>query len=183
MLFPTTYAIATLLSSALAASLPQNNKALVGRAATSSSPATVTVTVTASDCSLDRSPATVQSTAKVSSQTTSTSTAARPTGSGCKLEYTHVEAGVYEQWLTFDCYMNFQDFGSLQWKAMKSHNDFRSLHGAQPLIWNQTLAVAAQRWGDRCQFKHSGGVLGPFGENLAVSSSDSIDIEWTRSLN
>lgn len=58
--------------------------------------------------------------------------------------------------------------GSLQWKAMKSHNDFRALYGAQPLAWNKTLVAAAQKWGNGCVFKHSGGVLGPFGENLAV---------------
>lgn len=80
---------------------------------------------------------------------------------------------------------------SLQFAALKTHNDFRALHGkfkihrllrvdagltfieflgANPLNWNATLVAAAQKWANGCQFKHSGGTLGPYGENLAALS-------------
>ncbi|KAJ7915712.1 PR-1-like protein [Mycena leptocephala] len=46
----------------------------------------------------------------------------------------------------------------------------RSKHDAPSLVWNQTLANAAQHWANGCIFKHSGGTLGPFGENLAAGT-------------
>lgn len=46
----------------------------------------------------------------------------------------------------------------------------RDQHGADPLSWSGTLADAAQTWADRCAFVHSGGQLGPFGENLAAGT-------------
>ncbi|EJD33203.1 PR-1-like protein [Auricularia subglabra TFB-10046 SS5] len=53
---------------------------------------------------------------------------------------------------------------------LKGHNDERAKHGAAPLSWNETLAGKAQQWANNCQFKHSGGTLGPFGENLAAGT-------------
>ncbi|KAJ7233920.1 CAP domain-containing protein [Mycena rebaudengoi] len=47
------------------------------------------------------------------------------------------------------------------------HNTERSKHGAGPLVWNNTLADAAQTWANKCTATHSGGSLGPFGENLS----------------
>jgi uncharacterized protein YkwD len=38
------------------------------------------------------------------------------------------------------------------------------------LSWNNNLAAKAQQWANRCQFKHSGGSLGAFGENLAAGT-------------
>ena len=52
------------------------------------------------------------------------------------------------------------------------HNVARAAHGASPLVWSDELAAAAQRWADNCVFEHSGGSLGPFGENLAAGSGD-----------
>lgn len=46
----------------------------------------------------------------------------------------------------------------------------RGAHGAQALSWSGELADAAQRWADNCVFEHSGGSLGPFGENLAAGT-------------
>jgi uncharacterized protein YkwD len=46
---------------------------------------------------------------------------------------------------------------------LKAHNDFRAKHGARALSWDNTLAAKAQQWANRCQFKHSGGTLGPYG--------------------
>ncbi|KAJ6590279.1 PR-1-like protein [Mycena sp. CBHHK59/15] len=53
---------------------------------------------------------------------------------------------------------------------LDAHNSVRAQHGAVNLVWDNTLAAAAQEWADRCVFEHSGGQLGPFGENLAAGS-------------
>ncbi|KAJ7590312.1 PR-1-like protein [Mycena floridula] len=53
---------------------------------------------------------------------------------------------------------------------LQSHNDARAQHGANPLSWSDDLASKAQSWADRCVFEHSGGSLGPFGENLAAGT-------------
>ncbi|KAJ6568162.1 CAP domain-containing protein, partial [Mycena sp. CBHHK59/15] len=50
------------------------------------------------------------------------------------------------------------------------HNMERSEHGALDLVWNDTLANVAQSWADKCTNQHSGGTLGPFGENLAAGT-------------
>nr|VWO97034.1 Repressed by TUP1 protein 4 [Ganoderma boninense] len=55
---------------------------------------------------------------------------------------------------------------------LRAHNDFRELHGAMPLAWSMTLANAAQTWVDRCQYRHSFGAVGNYGENLAVGTGD-----------
>jgi len=55
-----------------------------------------------------------------------------------------------------------------QW--LDEHNAARAQHGAAPMTWSSELASAAQRWGSGCVFKHSGGSLGPFGENLAAQT-------------
>ncbi|KZW02713.1 hypothetical protein EXIGLDRAFT_419759 [Exidia glandulosa HHB12029] len=53
---------------------------------------------------------------------------------------------------------------------LKGHNDERLKHGAAPLTFSEALASKAQQWANNCQFKHSGGTLGPFGENLAAGT-------------
>ncbi|KAF8898546.1 CAP domain-containing protein, partial [Infundibulicybe gibba] len=55
---------------------------------------------------------------------------------------------------------------------LKFHNDVRAKHGAEPLVWDANLASKAQTWADKCDFVHSGGSLGPFGENLAAGTGD-----------
>ncbi|EIW86554.1 PR-1-like protein [Coniophora puteana RWD-64-598 SS2] len=60
------------------------------------------------------------------------------------------------------------------------HNAERAQHGANALVWNSTLSGAAQSWANGCVFQHSGGSLGPYGENLAAgtgsySITDSIN--------
>ncbi|KAJ7502497.1 CAP domain-containing protein [Mycena galericulata] len=52
------------------------------------------------------------------------------------------------------------------------HNTERAKYGASPLVWNNTLAAAAQKWANECKGAHSGGTLGPFGENLAWGTGD-----------
>jgi pathogenesis-related protein 1 len=59
--------------------------------------------------------------------------------------------------------------GSVEIEAfLKAHNDIRVEKGAEPLIWNETLADFAAEWVDDCVFKHSGG---PYGENLSAATS------------
>ncbi|TBU64989.1 PR-1-like protein [Dichomitus squalens] len=67
---------------------------------------------------------------------------------------------------------------------LTAHNSIRAQHGAAPLTWSDSLAAAAQTWANKCVFKHSGGTLGPFGENLAAGTGSSYDIaaavkSWT----
>ncbi|KAF8315878.1 hypothetical protein DL93DRAFT_2096531 [Clavulina sp. PMI_390] len=50
------------------------------------------------------------------------------------------------------------------------HNTLRAAHGASAMTWNTTLAAAAQTWANKCVFQHSGGSLGPYGENLAAGT-------------
>ncbi|KAL5535348.1 hypothetical protein ACEPAF_3442 [Sanghuangporus sanghuang] len=70
---------------------------------------------------------------------------------------------------------------------LSSHNSIRAQHGASPLTWNNTLAAAAQKWSDGCVFQHSGGSVGPFGENLAAGTGDAYGItsavtSWTNEV-
>ena len=46
---------------------------------------------------------------------------------------------------------------------LAAHNNFRAKHGASAFKWNNTLAAAAQKEVNRCIFKHSGGIFGPYG--------------------
>ncbi|PIL30250.1 transporter [Ganoderma sinense ZZ0214-1] len=65
---------------------------------------------------------------------------------------------------------------------LAAHNTFRAKHGAAALKWNNTLAAAAQKEVNRCVFKHSGGIFGPYGgyvhvltpnaENLAAGTGN-----------
>jgi hypothetical protein len=49
---------------------------------------------------------------------------------------------------------------------LNGHNSVRAQHGAVNLVWNNTLAAAAQQWADGCVFAHSQGQLGPYGGTL-----------------
>ncbi|EIM92857.1 PR-1-like protein [Stereum hirsutum FP-91666 SS1] len=67
---------------------------------------------------------------------------------------------------------------------LTAHNTVRAQHGASDLTWSDELASAAQSYSAKCVFQHSGGTLGPFGENLAAGTGDSYDIaaavkSWT----
>lgn len=50
---------------------------------------------------------------------------------------------------------------------LAAHNNVRRNHGAVDLTWSDELAAAAQTWANNCQWKHSQGAVGKFGENLA----------------
>ncbi|KAI5476035.1 hypothetical protein MNV49_000464 [Pseudohyphozyma bogoriensis] len=54
--------------------------------------------------------------------------------------------------------------------ALTAHNSYRAQHGAVALTWNQELSNAAQTWANKCNFVHSQGALGPWGENLAATA-------------
>ncbi|KAI0724475.1 CAP domain-containing protein [Cerioporus squamosus] len=67
---------------------------------------------------------------------------------------------------------------------LQAHNSVRAQHGASPLSWSDDLAASAQSWANNCVFQHSGGKLGPFGENLAAGTGGSYGIgpavkSWT----
>ena len=46
---------------------------------------------------------------------------------------------------------------------LSAHNNLRAKYGASPLVWNSELANKAQQWVNGCEFRHSGGSLGPYG--------------------
>jgi len=62
---------------------------------------------------------------------------------------------------------------SVENSMLSAHNSFRASHGAPAMTWSNNLAAAAQSWANGCKFKHSGGTLGPFGENLAAGTGSS----------
>ncbi|PPQ89587.1 hypothetical protein CVT25_012332 [Psilocybe cyanescens] len=67
---------------------------------------------------------------------------------------------------------------------LAGHNTIRAQHGASPLTWSDSLAAKAQQWANNCKFQHSGGSLGPFGENLAAGTGSDYGIsqaikDWT----
>ncbi|KAI0079612.1 hypothetical protein K474DRAFT_1696318 [Panus rudis PR-1116 ss-1] len=73
--------------------------------------------------------------------------------------------------------------GDIQ-QYLSAHNSVRAQHGAAPLTWSDEAAAKAQQWANGCVFEHSGGSLGPFGENLAAGTGGSYDIaaavkSWT----
>ncbi|KAF8807576.1 PR-1-like protein, partial [Phlegmacium glaucopus] len=67
---------------------------------------------------------------------------------------------------------------------LTAHNSVRAQHGAVPLTWSDTMASKAQQWANGCVFQHSGGTLGPYGENIAAGTGSDYDIaaaikSWT----
>ncbi|KAJ7205177.1 CAP domain-containing protein [Mycena pura] len=70
--------------------------------------------------------------------------------------------------LTIGCFLSASDADVQAY--LDAHNSVRAQHGAVDLAWNNTLAAAAQEWANGCVFVHSGGKLGPYGENLAAGS-------------
>ncbi|KZT40053.1 PR-1-like protein [Sistotremastrum suecicum HHB10207 ss-3] len=70
---------------------------------------------------------------------------------------------------------------------LQFHNTIRAQHGANALTWSDNLASKAQQWANGCVFKHSGGTLGPFGENLAAGTGSGYGIQnavqdWTNEV-
>lgn len=68
---------------------------------------------------------------------------------------------------------------------LSAHNTVRAKHGAVALKWNNNLAAAAQKWADKCVFKHSGGTLGPFGgmcSHISPSLKSELDLSCAENL-
>lgn len=77
-------------------------------------------------------------------------------------------------------YTSLDDFKKT---VLQVSNDYRKVHDAKPLVWNDTLAKYALNWAEACIWKHSVRILrrlsrkegettnyiqdGPYGENLA----------------
>lgn len=55
--------------------------------------------------------------------------------------------------------------GSFDDECLKVHNEYRAMHGAGPLEWDNEMANHASGVSGTCVFEHSGG---PYGENLAA---------------
>jgi len=57
---------------------------------------------------------------------------------------------------------------------LDAHNIIRSLHNATALTWSVDLAGKAETWADRCEFKHSNGILSdiPYGENIVAGTGN-----------
>lgn len=66
-------------------------------------------------------------------------------------------------------------FGFIENACLKAHNDRRALHGASPLIWDDTLVQHAQVWVDHIaatgKMRHDPNRRGE-GENLAWFKGD-----------
>ncbi|TFK98801.1 CAP domain-containing protein, partial [Pterulicium gracile] len=60
---------------------------------------------------------------------------------------------------------------------LSAHNLVRVRHGAAPLTWSQQLVDAAQNCAQQCQFKHSGGAIESYGENLPAGTSSNYQLE------
>ncbi|KAF6764232.1 CAP domain-containing protein [Ephemerocybe angulata] len=54
---------------------------------------------------------------------------------------------------------------------LSAHNACRKKHGAADLTWSDELASAAQKWANNCKWGHSGGAVGPYGENLSAGTN------------
>ncbi|KAK4224838.1 CAP domain-containing protein, partial [Podospora fimiseda] len=63
----------------------------------------------------------------------------------------------------------FTDPEQFQSMVLNSTNTYRVQHGAQPVVFNSTLAAFADDVTKACKMEHSGG---PFGENLAIGCRD-----------
>jgi uncharacterized protein YkwD len=50
-------------------------------------------------------------------------------------------------------------------EVLAAHNNYRSLHHAPALVWDDELANYADKYARQCEFKHSSS---PYGENLAT---------------
>jgi len=67
---------------------------------------------------------------------------------------------------------------------LSAHNTVRARHGAVALVWSDLLAGKARQWAANCNYVHSGGTLGNYGENLAWGTGSSYGIaaavkSWT----
>lgn len=67
--------------------------------------------------------------------------------------------------------------------ALAAHNVARAAHHVEPLVWSDTLAAAASKWANNCQWAHSQGSLFPasyvYGENLFASTLVEPDISMS----
>ena len=75
--------------------------------------------------------------------------------------------------------------GSFEQEVLAAHNNFRQLHGAAALTWDQELATYAENWGSQCNFKHSGGPYGgasSCGLSLLIEDTYVLQRTWLLEL-
>jgi len=80
---------------------------------------------------------------------------------------------------------SFSASDSIIEEALKAHNDFRALHGADPLVWDETVANYAVDWTSRCVFEHSGGPYGgasSYGLPLVIEDTYVLQRTWLLEL-
>ena len=65
-----------------------------------------------------------------------------------------------------------QDLTPEQVVYLDGHNLLRMQFNAANLSWSDDLSSAAHLWANSCEFEHSGGSLGPYGETLAAGTGD-----------
>ncbi|MEU5692822.1 CAP family protein [Actinosynnema sp. NPDC020468] len=56
-------------------------------------------------------------------------------------------------------------------EVVARHNAARAKYGAGPLTWNAELYADTLRFAQACEFRHSGGGNGQYGENLYAATS------------
>lgn len=63
-------------------------------------------------------------------------------------------------------------------ETLKLHNQLRKAVGVGPLKWNSKLQGQAQKWADKCQFKHSNSYSSPIkaGENIATNTHPDMSV-------
>ena len=64
---------------------------------------------------------------------------------------------------------------------LNAHNSVRANSNAEPLGWSNELAFLAYQWAGACNFEHTWGSLGPYGENIAAGTGsftivDAVDM-------
>ncbi|KAL0059741.1 hypothetical protein AAF712_013501 [Marasmius tenuissimus] len=57
---------------------------------------------------------------------------------------------------------------------LRLHNDLRAVKNAEPLTWNDELAMYAQNWADKCVRRHSKGQWGGTSYQLVIFARSNI---------
>ncbi|EIW82287.1 PR-1-like protein [Coniophora puteana RWD-64-598 SS2] len=53
---------------------------------------------------------------------------------------------------------------------LNAHNSVRAAYNAEPLTWSNELSFLAYQWAGACNFEHTWGSMGAYGENIAAGT-------------